>query len=252
MPWNPDKYNEFKSERYKPFFDLVSLIKDKPDLKILDLGCGTGELTKLLADKLSDPLVLGIDNSPEMLTKVPAQLNLQFKLKSIEDQLKEDTRWDIIFANAALQWVDDHATLFSQIISRLNPGGQLAIQMPCQEENILNQILFELVQEEPYASALNNWKRISPLLSIDEYAELIYKAGGKDLTICQKMYPVIAKTTDDLYDFISGSALIPYFERLTESYQKNLSTEFKSRIKQNFPEMPAIYAFKRLLIYAIF
>ena len=60
MPWNPDKYNEFKTERYKPFFDLVSHIKDKPNLKVLDLGCGTGELTKFLADKLTHPTVLGI------------------------------------------------------------------------------------------------------------------------------------------------------------------------------------------------
>lgn len=252
MPWNPDKYNEFKSERYSPFFDLVGHIQDKSNLTVLDLGCGTGELTKFLADKLSNPTVLGIDSSAEMLAKVPEQDNLQFKQADITEQLKADQKWDLIVANASLQWVDGHNELFSQIISRLNPAGQLAVQMPCQAENVLNKILLNLVQEEPYASSLTNWKRESPVLSMDEYGSLLFEKGGKDLIIYQKMYPIIAKSHDSLFEFISGSALVPYSERLSEMLQKQLSAEFKRRIKLHFPKMPALYAFKRFIIYSSF
>lgn len=227
MPWNSDKYNEFKVERYKPFFDLVSHLKDKPKMEVLDLGCGTGELTKYLADRLSNATILGIDNSAEMLAKAPTQANVQFKEISIEEQLKDDRSWDLIFANASLQWIDAHEELFKQIISRLKAGGQLAIQMPSQGENILNKILFKLVQEEPYSTALNYWKRASPLLSIDEYAKLLFDLGGQDLVIYQKMYPVIANSTDDLFEFISGSALVPYFERMAEPVKQQFSTAFK-------------------------
>ena len=187
-----------------------------------------------------------------MLAKVPKQDNLSFKQRSIEEQLKDDETWDLIFSNAALQWVDDHQELFPQIIAKLNPDGQLAVQMPSQTENLLNSILLDLVQEDPYASALGNWKRASPVLSIDEYATLLFGQCGKDLTIYQKMYPLVAKSHDDLFGFISGSALVPYIERLPDSFQKQFSTEFKRRIKLNFPAIPAIYAFKRLIIYAIF
>jgi trans-aconitate 2-methyltransferase len=252
MPWNPDKYEEFKSERFSPYFDLASHIKDKPNLKVIDLGCGTGELTKLLTGKLTHPIVLGIDSSSEMLAKAPEQHNLQFKQQTIEDQVNDDSKWDLIFANASLQWIDRHEELFSKIISKLNPAGQLAVQMPCQRENVLNSILLDLVQEGPYAAALNNWKRISPLLSMDEYANLLFEKGGKDLAIYQKVYPIIARSPDSLFEFISGSALIPYLERLTAPLQKELTEEFKRRIKLHFPKLPAIYAFKRLIIYAVF
>jgi trans-aconitate 2-methyltransferase len=89
-------------------------------------------------------------------------------------------------------------------------------------------------------------------LSIDEYANLLFTHGGQDLVIYQKMYPIIAKASDDLFEFISGSALVPYFERMAEPVKQQFSAEFKKRIQVHFPVTPAIYAFKRLIIYAVF
>lgn len=252
MAWNPNKYNEFKAERYKPYFDLASHIKDKPNLKVLDLGCGTGELTQFLANTLTNPDVLGIDSSAQMLAEAPVQSNIAFKQKTIEEQLEDNENWDLIFSNAAIQWVDNHETLFPKIISRIRPGGQLAVQMPSQSENILNKLLLDLVQEELYKSALNNWMRPSPVLSIDEYANLLFDNGGDNLTIYQKVYPLIKNSQDELFEFISGSALVPYFERLSDPFKEQFSVEFKKRIRQFFPKTPLIYAFKRIILYSTF
>ncbi|KAF2337922.1 methyltransferase domain-containing protein [Flavobacterium ginsenosidimutans] len=252
MTWDPKKYNEFKTERSKPFDDLTSHIIDKPNLKVIDLGCGTGELTKKLFDILTNPTVLGIDNSAEMLAKAPSQENLEFREKPILEQVKDDVKWDLIFSNAALQWIDNHYELFPKIISRINPGGQLAVQMPQQNENILNKILFQLVQEEPFASYLKNWTRPSPVLTLDEYAKILFENGGKDLVLYEKVYPLISTKKDDFFDFISGSTLTVYQERLKEKEFEELATEFKKRIDTYFPNVPSIYAFRRLLIYAKF
>ncbi|MBZ4037140.1 methyltransferase domain-containing protein [Flavobacterium sp. 17A] len=252
MTWDPKKYNEFKTERSKPFDDLVSHIVDHPNLKIIDLGCGTGELTKRLSEKVTNPTVLGIDNSAEMLAKAPVRENLNFKELSIPEQLKEETKWDLIFSNAALQWIDNHGELFPKIISRINPGGQLAVQMPQQNENILNRILLNLVQEEPFASYLNNWTRPSPVLTLDEYAKILFENGGTDLVLYEKVYPLISASQNDFFDFISGSALTVYQERLNEEQFKKLSAEFKIRINKYFPIVPSIYAFRRLILYARF
>jgi trans-aconitate 2-methyltransferase len=252
MTWDPKKYNEFKEDRFKPFGDLTSHIINKPNLKVIDLGCGTGELTKKLSEKFTDSIVLGIDNSAEMLAKTTNQENLKFKQLSIPDQLNEETKWDLIFSNAALQWIDNHHELFPKIISRINPKGQLAVQMPQQNENILNKILLNLVQEEPYCSYLHNWTRPSPVLTLDEYAKILFDNGGKDLVLYEKVYPLISDKKDTFFDFISGSALTVYQERLQENEFEELAAEFKKRIDSYFPAIPSIYAFKRLIIYASF
>jgi trans-aconitate 2-methyltransferase len=252
MPWNPDQYNQFKKERYQPFFDLINHITPQPNLSILDLGCGTGELTKVVADNFPDSNVKGIDNSPEMLAQAPQQSNLSFGLRSIEEQLLENETWDLIIANASLQWIDDHQKLFPTIISKLNGGGQLAIQMPSQTENILNKMLLELVQEYPFHQALEGWTRPSPVLSLDDYTNILFKHGGKELVIYQKVYPIIAQSSEELYAFIAGSALVPYMERLSEIMKDELEKSLKRKIAETFDSSPAVYAFKRIILYARF
>lgn len=252
MTWDPSKYNQFKEDRFKPFNDLVSHIIIKPNLKVIDLGCGTGELTKKLSDKLVNATVLGIDNSAEMLAKAPIKENLRFIEKPILKQIEEETKWDLIFSNAALQWIDNHDELFPKIISRINSGGQLAVQMPQQNENILNKILLNLVQEQPFSSYLDNWTRPSPVLTLDQYAKILFDNGGKDLILYEKVYPLISNQQNDFFDFISGSALTVYQERLTESQFEELTAEFKNRIDKYFRNVPSIYAFRRLIICASF
>lgn len=251
MPWNPDVYNQFKNIRYKPFFDLMDLIEDKNNMSAIDLGCGTGEQTSILAEKFSTSHFLGIDSSSEMLeqSKVFKKENLDFKISTTEAILEDDKTWDLMFSNAALQWSDHHQELFPNIISKLNKGGQLAVQMPYQPENKLNQILFDLAEEQPYKSQLKNWNRKSEVLSIDDYAQIFFENGLSDLDLSLRIYPIIAESHDQLFDFISGSALIPYLENMDEVKHADFIKEYKSQIADNFPKLPAIYAFKRLLLY---
>lgn len=251
MPWNPEVYNQFKSIRFQPFFDLMDLIEHKPEMQAVDLGCGTGEQTAILAERFEDARFLGIDSSEAMLAAKPEVMTdrLSFKQSSTEAWLQEAQAWDLVFSNAALQWSEDHKHLFPQIISKINPGGQLAIQMPYQPGNILNQLLAELAEEEPYKSQLKNWNRPSSVLTLDEYAAILFENGMKDIQLFQKVYPIIAEDSDTLFRFISGSALIPYLERLDEGQGEIFQVAFKEKIAQAFPKFPAIYAFKRLLIY---
>nr|WP_199082399.1 methyltransferase domain-containing protein [Pedobacter sp. ASV19] len=254
MAWNPDTYNKFKSERFAPFYDLMTLIDIKPDLKVIDLGCGTGELTRKLADQLPNCQVLGIDSSSEMLSQAAAFSNDQvtFEHRSIEEQVKLDRKYDLVFSNAAIQWSDRHKELLPEIIGMLLPGGQLAIQIPDQTGNALNQILDELVQEKIYKHALNNWRRVSPVLDIDEYAQILFENGSKDMSIYKKIYPLIVSNKEELYNWISGTALIPYLDRLDGEIKENFIQEFKTRIYNRLTKIPVLYPFKRILMEAKF
>jgi len=251
MPWNPDTYLQFKDIRYKPFFDLAGLITAGGLQTAVDIGCGTGEQTAILSATFEAASFLGIDSSAEMLggSKQPEHERLRFTQATIEAFAEQESSWDLVFSNAALQWSDDHHKLFPQLISKVNPGGQFAVQMPLQQDNVLNKILFDLVNEEPFADLLNGFKRISPVLPIDDYATMMFSNGLQNLDISVRVYPIIAGSETDLYNFIAGSALIPYMERLDAQGQDLLQTEFLKRIKDYFINFPAIYSFKRILMY---
>src|SRR5688572_13318829 len=109
MPWDPAQYHKFQAERAAPFEDLVKLIRVREGLRVIDLGCGTGELTARLADILPGSDVLGVDSSPAMLEKAEPleRPGLRFALMAIEAVSGE---WDVVFSHAALHWVDDHET----------------------------------------------------------------------------------------------------------------------------------------------
>lgn len=252
MPWNPEVYNQFKKIRYQPFFDLVAMISADGLKNAVDIGCGTGEQTKILSEKFAEANFLGFDSSTEMLAKSNEleSDNLHFQKYTVEEFIAgTNHQWDLVFSNAALQWSDDHERLFPQLIALVSDHGQFAVQMPVQNENLLNKILLALVQEKPFADYLKGWKRESPLLSIDRYAQIMFENGLQNIQVIQKVYPIIAGDHEELFDFISGSALIPYIERISRSEQELFIAEYKKRIQQAFGRFPAIYAFKRLHLY---
>lgn len=220
-------------------------------MNAVDLGCGTGEPTAILAERFPTADFLGIDASPEMLAESGQTLNsrIRFRQATIEDFAETPETWDLIFSNAALQWADNHEILFPALINKLGPRGQFAIQMPVQDSNVLNKLLLELAQQEPFKSYLNGWTRPSPVLSMDDYARIMFDGGLQEIQIIQKVYPIIASDHETLYNFIAGSALIPYMERLDAEHKEQFNAAFQQRIAVSFSKLPAIYAFKRLLMY---
>jgi trans-aconitate 2-methyltransferase len=254
MAWNPDTYNKFKSERFAPFYDCLNLIEIRQRMTVIDLGCGTGELTRKLADALTESKVLGIDSSQEMLNDSKAFENeqLQFELRSIEEQVNESSRYDLVFSNAAIQWVYNHEELLPKIIAMVKPGGQLVIQLPDQKQNLSNLILDELATHEPFSSALQNWNRNSPVLDMERYAQILFENGGQQITVFEKIYPLILKDSDALFDWVSGTALIPYTERFGGEIKEQFITAYKDRLRTRFPKSPVFYPFKRIIMAAKF
>jgi trans-aconitate 2-methyltransferase len=246
MPWNPTLYHKFQGERFAPFDDLLKLVNVRGDLHVIDLGCGTGELTARLADTLPGSDVVGVDNSQEMLSRAEgyARPGLRFELCPIESVTGE---WDLIFSNAALQWVDDHRSLVPRLIGMLRPGGQLVVQVPSNFRHPTQSLVRDLAKEEPFQSALDDWSRTSPVLSIDDYAELLYSSGGQSLTVYEKIYPHILEDADALADWTSGTVLVPYFERLSDELRELFMGRYRERLRLHYPSNPVFFGFRRTL-----
>jgi trans-aconitate 2-methyltransferase len=248
MPWNPDQYHKFQSERSAPFDDLFKLVDVRPHLKVVDLGCGTGELTRRLADSLSESEVLGIDNSPQMLAEANSikRVGLTFELG---DQATLSGSWDLIFSNAALQWSENHRQLIGHLYGRLAPGGQIAVQVPSNHTHISHRLIIETAREEPFQSALSGFVRVAPVLAINEYAQLFFDLGAQDITVFEKVYAHILENSDAVVEWVSGTALVPYFERLGTEKEAFLNI-IREKFRTAMPGSPVFYPFKRTLFSA--
>jgi trans-aconitate 2-methyltransferase len=249
VPWNPDRYRQFQSDRFAPFEDLLALVKIREGLRVIDLGCGTGELTRRLADSLPKSEVVGIDSSSEMLERARTQSRegLRFERGTIE---MAEGEWDLVFSHAAIHWVDDHRSLIPRLLSLVRTGGQLAIQLPSNHGHATHTQILEIAREEPFSTALGGWRRVSPVLSINEYAELLYENGGKAITVFEKVYPSLLENSDALAEWTAGTTLVPYFERLPQALQASFMERYRARLNSLYPSSPVFYPFRRTLFAA--
>lgn len=248
MPWDPKQYHKFQAERSAPFFDLLSLVEVRPNLKVVDLGCGTGELTRNLADVLPNSNVTGLDSSEQMLEKAASlsSPNLRFEQG---DQSQLTGEWDLIFSNAALQWSEKHSELIPFLYRRLKPGGQLAVQVPSNHNHISHQIYRETASEEPFKSILKGFQRYAPVLSIDDYARLFFDCGAENIIVFEKVYAHVLEDSDAVVEWISGTALVPYFERLGE-HKEEFMEVIRKKMRAAMPDSPVFYPFRRTFFSA--
>lgn len=249
MPWNPETYLKFKEQRYQPFNDLMALVKVRPRLRVVDLGCGNGDLTKRLADALPESDVLGIDSSAEMLAAAEqhSRPGLRFEQRPIEEMEGE---FDLIFSHAAIQWVPNHRELVPKLMAKLSPGGQLAVQIPANFKHPTHRLIEEVADEEPFRTAFNGYQKEFYVLGTEAYAEILNGAGGQDLTVIAKIYPHYLESSDQLAEWMTGTALIPYMERLPAEYHESFMDRYRNRLREAFPGSPVFFGFKRILFSA--
>jgi trans-aconitate 2-methyltransferase len=246
MPWDPNRYEQFSNERYAPFDDLSALIAVRPGLSVVDLGCGTGELTRRLAGMLPSSDVTGFDASAEMLEAAAplAQDGLRFEQRRVEDV---DGSWDVVFSNAALQWVDGHSQLIPRLWSMVRPGGQLVVQVPFNFRHPSHTIMSDLAREEPFRTGLGGWDREWPVLPVEQYAEMLFANGATGIVAFEKVYPHILDDADAMADWMMGTALVPYLEHLVREHHESFLAEYRARLRARFPSRPVFFGFRRTL-----
>lgn len=239
MPWDPACYHRFQAQRAAPFEDLVRLIQVRPGLRVVDLGCGTGELTRRLAEHLPDSHVLGVDSSPTMLEKAPSAPGLEFRLGDLE---RVEGSFDLVFSHAAVQWIPDHDRLIPALMRLVKPGGQLAVQMPSNHDHPGHQLILEIA--EPLGLQL----RRSPVLRLRRYAELLFESGAEEQVAFEKVYPHVMEDSDMIAEWTRGTALVPYLEQLEDP--SAFLERYRQRLRETFPQRPVFYGFTRILLWA--
>lgn len=249
MPWNPDLYHRFGREREAPFEDLIGLVRVREGLRVLDLGCGTGKLTARLKDRLPFSTVLGLDCSVEMLERAKPlrKPGLFFCRGAIEAPFG---RWDLVVSNAALHWVKDHGQRIPRLLGLLRPGGQLAVQIPSNHHHPANRAGDEVAAEEPYRTLLRGFRRTIHVLPMADYARILHQAGAVSIQVFEKVYLHSLPDAGALLDWLSGTTLLPYLDRLSEVHRERFLTEVGLRLRTLFPQSPVFYTFRRIFLSA--
>lgn len=248
MPWNPDLYHKFQSQRSAPFYDLLALVDIRENLKAIDLGCGTGNLTRELAGALPNSYVTGLDSSPQMLEQA-ASLSTPNLVFEQGDQSTLTGDWDLIFSNAALQWSENHTELIPLLFDKLTPGGQIAVQIPSNHNHISHQIYRQTAEEDMFKFVLQGFQRYAPVLTIDNYARILFDCGAEEINVFEKIYPHVLENADAVVEWISGTALVPYFERIGEHKQAFVES-IREKMRAAMPDIPVFYPFRRILFSA--
>ncbi|MEX1023142.1 MAG: methyltransferase domain-containing protein [Dehalococcoidia bacterium] len=252
--WNAGQYDRFKAERQQPFFDLAALVQPQPGMRILDLGCGSGELTAWLHAHLDAAETVGIDTSEEMLGQSAAYAGpaLRFERMDILDALDAyEGQFDLVFSNAALQWILGHETLFPRVARLARPGGQLAVQMPANGGHVSHRTAAVLAQEEPFRSALGGWLREDPVREPDWYATLLHDAVGcTEQRVRLQIYGHELAETRSVVEWVKGSLLTAYLARLPEALHTPFLERYVERVVAEAGEhAPFFYPFPRVLLW---
>lgn len=251
--WNSRLYLLFENERTQPAIDLVNRITaDRPD-KVLDIGCGPGNSTKVLAQRFPDAYVLGIDSSADMIATAKKDYpNLDFRLCDAgKDLTSLKSDYAVVFSNACIQWIPDHAQLLENMLSLLKPGGILAVQLPMNFNEPIHRIIDEVSTSHKW-SAYFNQPRVFYSLTRSEYFDLL-PVLSSEFSLWETIYYHKMNSHMDIMEWYRGTGLRPYLNVLSDENQKEFERDIYQRVIEEYPVQKngqIIFRFPRLFFTA--
>ncbi len=252
MRWDPSQYGRFAAERGRPFLDLVARIGADAPRRVVDLGCGPGTLTALLADRWPAATIEGIDSSPEMIAAA------EMLDTSVSFSIGDVTTWtptdgvDVIVSNAVLQWVPTHRALLASWASSLPAGGWLAIQLPGNFAEPAHALLRSLASSPRWAGPLRDVLRHDDAVdSPASYANLLLDAGLQ-VDAWESTYVHVLRGADPVLEWLRGTGLRPVLAALPTDDAAEFSAALAVRLRSAYPpgEHGTLFPFRRVFAVA--
>ena len=250
--WDPGCYSRFAEERRRPFFDLLDLVTPIRGGRAVDLGCGTGELTRALHDRTGAASTLGIDSSSAMLAGSARHSGrgVRFEKADIATFAPPDP-FDLVFSNAALQWVPDHPSLLGRLTTAVAPQGQLAFQVPDNFDHPSHRAAEHVADREPFRSALEGAAHPRNVLAPEAYATVLDRLGYFESVVRLQIYGQRLDSREDVIRWVEGSLLSEYRRRLSAGQYAAFVDEYRRDLFERVPdERPYFFTYRRILVRA--
>ena len=272
--WDPGQYHKFSDHRRRPALELLARTPPADPGLAVDLGCGTGEITRLIAERWPGAAVQGVDRSPDMLARARAGDAAgtvsgnggKGEAAEVEWIEADITAWSpgsppgLLYANASLQWVDGHEELFPRLFRSLAPGGVLAVQMPLSREARSHRLMHEvLAGGGPDGAPLGTEslrREIARRWVLDpaEYFDLLTAAGAARLDVWTTEYLQALGGEDPVFEWVSGTGLRPILNGLAGEERDRFLDRYRAALRDAYPRRAdgaTLYPFRRLFLVAV-
>jgi trans-aconitate 2-methyltransferase len=252
MTWNPDVYLTFADQRTRPAADLLARVPAQHPENVIDLGCGPGNSTGLLAARWPKAQLEGLDSSAEMLAEAgKSGVAAEWVLADLA-RWTPKTPYDVIFSNATFQWVPDQAALFPKMMTFVKPGGVFAFQVPVNYDAPSHVLMRETANDPRWREKLKSMREIERGKADAYYG--ILKPHAASLDIWKTEYLQILEGEDAVYRWVSGTGLRPFVQALEGAEREAFIAAYKAKLNQAYPRRAdgvTLFPFERLFVVAV-
>ncbi|MGH3745381.1 MAG: trans-aconitate 2-methyltransferase [Mycobacteriales bacterium] len=249
MQWDPQQYGRYADERGRPFFDLVRRIGATAPQSVLDVGCGSGELTATLRARWPGATVRGVDSSTEMIGAGRTAAGVELTVRRAQDVSAAGV--DVLVSNAALQWVPEHLDLLPRWARELEPGGWLAFQVPANFDAPSHRLMREVAATPRWRERLDGVLRAAPVEPPATYLDLLTGAG-MSVDAWQTDYLHVLPGDDPVLAWVRGTGLRPVLGALDDAAAAEFEAEYAELLRQAYPRRAygTVFSFRRTFVVA--
>ena len=250
--WDPAQYLRWSDHRLRPAVDLLQRVPLTSPARVVDLGCGTGNVTALLRARWPDARVTGVDASTAMLERARASDGGVEWLEADVATWTPSAPVDVLFANATLHWIDAHAVLFPRLVTLVAAGGALAVQMPRNFGEPSHTSIYDVAREARWRDRLEKLIRPEPTKAPDFYWDLLAPRVSA-LDVWETVYTQALTGDNPVADFVKGSWLKPFLDALDAGERAAFESAYRARVARAYPpraDGTTLFPFRRLFIVA--
>ena len=254
--WDPDRYLAYADERGRPFVDLLARVPAETPRVVVDLGCGPGNLTALLADRWSGADVTGLDSSAAMIDAARDIEGITWEVADLRDWARPDASVlvspvDVLVSNATLQWLPDHLELLPALVDRLAPGGWFAFQVPGNFGEPSHTIRTDIAEQAAYAEHVRG-VAVPASHEPADYLRVLLDLGC-EADVWETTYFHVLTGEDPVFDWVSGTGARPTLQALPDTLRDDVEAEFRSLLREAYPSDPdgrVVMPFRRIFAVA--
>ncbi len=252
MQWDPQQYLRYADERLRPALDLMARVPAAAPKTVVDLGCGPGNVTAILAARWPKARITGVDGSAAMLEKAREAAPKCSFVEADFGTWAPPAPVDVLYSNAALQWFGSHGRLFPRLLAQVATGGCFAVQMPAMHAAPLRALQHDVAANGPWAERLIDVMAAPAILDAGGYWDLLRPLVAS-LDIWETTYLHVLTGEDAVVQWAMGTSLKPYLDKLTVGLRRDFLRAYAAALRPEYPiraDGTTLLPFRRLFILA--